>query len=450
MRLTILIALIANFALGAGPATSTAPAGVTLYDANPDHLWNRLHHALLVRTAPTGEEFGQDTIDPLLWTNTRHLLDEPSHKQAIAILDEFITAHGERLISDPLKRAVLQRDLWAVFDWSAEDGIEGDPFARQRRELQARLAEVIRRVALSKEKIETLPDTYAAAIQAHRFPGAFDPDRPEPLLPADLYDPKGPWISLAHPGDGVVAPVHVRDFDARSIFDVFLRLPDGRKAGLDYLRSLNDVQPKVVPATNSSSARKSRLEYTPDLMLNPKVPQFPAGTQVALVRRALLVDRDGQLRPTHLIESVQLRVYREIADAERRTNPKEQAFFEFRFSRRAMLADPSRALNALSENSKDVEFVKFQTMGIDPFEADNDRERRYTASAMATCVSCHAQAGVNSFNSFTRRFGPVTFSPELTDSSLDFQATVTMLEKRRRFDWGLLQGMLHATTLPAP
>jgi hypothetical protein len=449
MRLTILIAILLVSSVGAGPATSTAPAPVTLYDANPDHLWNRLHHALLVRTAPTGEEFGEDTVDPLLWSNSQHLLDEPSHKQAIAILDEFIITHGERLIRDPLKRAVLQRDLWAVFDWSAEDAIEGDPFGRQRRELQARLAEVIRRVALSKEEISALPDTYAAVIRAHCFPAAFDPNHPTPFLPADLYDPKGQWISLAHPGDGVVAPVHVRDFDARSVFDVFLRLPDGRKAGLDYLRSLKDVQPKVVPTTHSSSARTSPLTYTPELMLNPKVPQFPAGTQVVLVRRALLVDREGQLRPTHLIESVQLRVHREIADAERRTNPKEQAFFEFRFSRRAMLADPSRALSALSENSRDVEFVKFQTMGVDPFEADNDREGRYTASAMATCVSCHAQAGINSFNSFTRRFGPVTFSPELTDSSPEFQATVTMLEKRRRFDWGLLQGMLHATTQPA-
>lgn len=30
--------------------------------------------------------------------------------------EEFIVTHGERLIDDPLKRAFLQRDLWAVFD----------------------------------------------------------------------------------------------------------------------------------------------------------------------------------------------------------------------------------------------------------------------------------------------------------------------------------------------
>jgi hypothetical protein len=30
----------------------------------------------------------------------------------LAVLDEFISTHGERLVRDPLKRAWLQRDLW--------------------------------------------------------------------------------------------------------------------------------------------------------------------------------------------------------------------------------------------------------------------------------------------------------------------------------------------------
>lgn len=456
MRLTILIACAVVFALGAGPGTSAAPATapvvVTLYDSNPDHLWNRLHRVLLVRTAPNGQDYGDDTIDPLLWTNSQHLLEEPSHAKAIAILDEFLSTHGERLITEPLKRAVLQRDLWAVFDWSAESGgsAEPDRFEPQRRELQTRLAEIIRRVALSKDEIAALPDTYAAAVKAQRFPEAFDSDHPAtPYLPADLFDSKGPWINLAKPGEGIVAPIHTRDFDARSIFEVFLRLPAGRKAGMDYLSSLNDVLPKILPATAPATSREAPLKYTPDLMLNPKIPQFPAGTQVALVRRALLVDREGELRPTHLVESMQLRFYREIADAEHRTDPREQAFFEFRFSRRALLVDPSTALYPLTKDSKDFEFVKFDSMGIDPFEGNNDRNAHYTSSSMATCVGCHSQAGVYSFNSFTRRFGPATLSPELTDTSPGYQDTVTMNEKRQRFDWGLLQGILHATTQPS-
>src|SRR5205814_1444366 len=100
----------------AAPATAPATQPITLYDPNPDHLWNRLHAALLVRTAPSGQQFGQDTVDPILWANTKHLLVGPSHDRAIAVLKEFIDQHGEKLIADPIKRAILQRDLWAVFD----------------------------------------------------------------------------------------------------------------------------------------------------------------------------------------------------------------------------------------------------------------------------------------------------------------------------------------------
>ena len=32
------------------------------------------------------------------------------------MLREFLDHHGEALIDEPLKRAMLQRDLWAVFD----------------------------------------------------------------------------------------------------------------------------------------------------------------------------------------------------------------------------------------------------------------------------------------------------------------------------------------------
>src|SRR5262245_4507746 len=34
-----------------------------IYDSNPDHLWNRLHHAFYVRTARNGEEYGRDELD---------------------------------------------------------------------------------------------------------------------------------------------------------------------------------------------------------------------------------------------------------------------------------------------------------------------------------------------------------------------------------------------------
>jgi len=65
----------------------------------------------------------------------------PSHQQALKILDEFLSTHGERLITDPLKHAVLQRDLWAVFEW-VSDPFYADYSKLNRTQLERKLAQV--------------------------------------------------------------------------------------------------------------------------------------------------------------------------------------------------------------------------------------------------------------------------------------------------------------------
>ena len=65
-----------------------------------------------------GKTLGQDALDPHLFPTTKRLLEGPTHTEAVELLDEFL-AGGHALVRDPVKRAVLQRDLWAVFDWSA-------------------------------------------------------------------------------------------------------------------------------------------------------------------------------------------------------------------------------------------------------------------------------------------------------------------------------------------
>ena len=97
-----------------------------------------------------------DRLEPLLWPESKHLLDGPPHKTALAVLEEFLTQSGEKLIEDPLKRAVLQRDLWAVFDWAANPAWAANPegdHPTERHALQHRLAKIIQRLALSAEAI---------------------------------------------------------------------------------------------------------------------------------------------------------------------------------------------------------------------------------------------------------------------------------------------------------
>src|SRR5262245_66517081 len=52
--------------LSDGPAARPADARLAPYAPDPDHLWNQLHRALLVRTAPDGSRHVHST-DPLLY-----------------------------------------------------------------------------------------------------------------------------------------------------------------------------------------------------------------------------------------------------------------------------------------------------------------------------------------------------------------------------------------------
>lgn len=118
IAITILSAVVSAFSLRA----ENTPSASTPYDPAPDHLWNRLNKALFIRTDADGTQFGFNEPDILYWVGTKHLLDQPSHQQALAILDEFIHSHGERLIHDPVKRALLQRDCGNFLIGSAGRG----------------------------------------------------------------------------------------------------------------------------------------------------------------------------------------------------------------------------------------------------------------------------------------------------------------------------------------
>jgi hypothetical protein len=154
MFLLVVPTTLREMAVPAAASGSSEKAGA-LYDPNPAHIWNRLYDALLIREGPTGAKYGADSLDPLLWPQTKHLLAQPSHERALRVLDEFLQIHAENLIQDPVKRATLRHDLWAVFDWSVYRSSEeegGTSYDKERRELQIRLAEVLRRLALTPER----------------------------------------------------------------------------------------------------------------------------------------------------------------------------------------------------------------------------------------------------------------------------------------------------------
>ncbi len=177
----------------------TPGISVAVYDGRPTHVWNRLYAALRVREDSQGNRYGEDSLDPMLWRESEHLLSQPSHGLALRVLDEFLRTHAETLIRDPLKRAMLQRDLWAAFDWSVQqNSVPRRPgYKDEKRALQARLAEVMRRLALTQEQIKSLPDNYAQAVASGAFAAQYDPIQPQRIfLPPDLFDPRGPWVCI--------------------------------------------------------------------------------------------------------------------------------------------------------------------------------------------------------------------------------------------------------------
>jgi hypothetical protein len=321
-------------------------------------LWNQLNTALFARTAADGATYGLDGLDILYWPGTRHLLTEPSHSAAIRALDRFINEHGELPLPDPLERALLQRSLWQLFDWTA---VPGQPdLAVQRTELRNRLAVVIQRLALTSEELRALPDNYANAEKSASLSD----------LPTGLLNPASDWLTVgATAGVEPVALSHVAapSFGGRSVFLVMVRLPQGRSQGLEYLRTLHDFEGPLIYASRPISA-----QHTLTLSLNPAVPQFPAGTDWALVRRMCVIDDRGRIQPTPVVESIQVRRYLSVPAITR--DPRaldgflhdEAALPAQRFMEFEMEPRHSAVLRAVADGERD--FPSFFNSGVDPFD----------------------------------------------------------------------------------
>ena len=400
--------------VGTAQLARSAPS-TGLYDPDAKHLWNRVHRTLNVRTS-AGENFGEDRLDPLVWGDTQHLLTGASHTAALATLDEFIKRRGENLVADPTKRAIFQRDLWAIFDWLAESY---GPHQDARRALMTRLARMIRGVALTRDQIDKLPDTYRAAADSRTLPS----------LPADLDSSSGPWIAIG--GRSSIVPQHASEM-SRSAFQVMWRLPGGAADTAGYLNKLWELPQPFVPDPSFTLAGAGERR----VKINPALPQLPDGAQIALVRSALLIDRDGRVTPSRLVESIQIRTFG--------SNPP---FSEFNMSRAALFAGQSGGLKALRSDDEDL--LTFSDKGMDNFEHAAAAGRAVRGNRpLEMCEACHSDLTprLESIRSLPHILRPNA----LVDSRHErwarwfSQADAAAGLKTRRYDWGVLQALWHS------
>lgn len=362
-----------------------------IYDSSPQHLWNRLFRQLYRRTTRDGREYGWDSLDPPLWPDTTYLLEGNSYQQAIQLLDEYLSTKGEALITDPLQRAIFQRDLWAVFDWLT---LQSNYSARSQ-QLQWRLAQVMRKVALSEQEILSLPDNYKAAIESKAFPAKYHGETPDiGFLPADLFLPDGEWVCLGREG-GPIAMTHTEEFPffGRSAFLVFMRVPGGREATLKFLHDLN---------TEDS-------------------PILPVDTEVALVRRAMMINDQGIIIPSPTVESVQIRHLC--------CDNIMQSLYEFNLNRAFLMAEVMGGLQPVHE-----EMLLFLSQG-DPFQMDSSVVKVQIPNI---CTGCHFGNGLTeSILSYYRYTFPLPEQrqPHLIETTPEIEAQTVIAWKQEHHTW---------------
>jgi len=380
-------------------------------------LFERVRTALFARQGPDGVVYGAERLDPLLWVQSTHLLEGPSHERALLVLDELAAADLDALGASALDRALLQRDLAGVLTWAAGKGARhagGPPLA-------TRLARSMRDLALAPEEIAVLPDNLAQAAASGAFAAEPDLAGGAPFVPADLLDDEGPWVLVQGGIEGPPAPQHAFAFPF-SAFSVHLFVPGGREAGLAYLDAVRGTL---------------YLAPEPDGRW-PALPRFPRLTRWALVRRMIVLDRELAPVVTPLVESLQIRTYLAGPPAPDEPPPQadpNQLLQELVLDRRALRAGEAGGLRA---HGPDFPFVQFASHGIDPFDRP-DELRAPSLAATDTCIFCHADPGVASVRSLVGRLGqPRVLTPR--PSSLVDTDQRTLQDLRSRFVYGYLRG----------
>jgi hypothetical protein len=243
------------------------------------------------------------------------------------------------------------------------------------------------------------------------FPENHDPARrQQAFLPPELLQADGPWSPYGDHND-VTAPEHNRAYSGRSIFLVLLRVPGGRDATLAYLHKY------------------------PSRSVNMIGAQFEPGTQVALVKQALLIDDHSEIVPTPITEQVQLRIYQKL------DNPDA---YEFHLARKSLFEGNAGGLFPFSDG--ELHFSAFRETRtqrpVDPFEHPYPEQASMpipislpatgNQNLMKSCLSCH-QANRHP------GLGSVLTNGPLNDRDTLIRATIRW--KHQHSTWGLWRGL---------
>ncbi len=423
-----------------------ASGTVCIADVRPDP-YDALYDVIMVRT-PMDDHADADPVSPLLWKESRYLVSDGTLARLLQSLAEFnVLSHDQIEAYPTLNRAILQHHLWTVFDWTTQPGLSmgDDPRVLPSKllKMQSELAVAIGKLALSDAEIQSLPNPLTATAATENFSTNYNADESkQPFLPKDILEDEGPWVCLSKVDHSVPAIVHTESVAARSAFLVLIRLPEGRAAALKYVAELAALRTPWIPGKRPRYTLIPEAPSLRDLDYhdNPLTPQFPVGTQFALVEQALLINDSGKLTLSPLVHRVQLRVYLNVDLDARRNNsaigPPSQAFSEVVMQPREMMRGnvPMRPIAA--------EEIHYTTTFQSGDKIENP-PRRAKVPRLHSCTGCHIGAGIHSVNSRfelfqRRRLVPPRFSPAVPEQI----GAATIRIKRGMYSWGLLQGLV--------
>ena len=335
--------------------------------------YDALYDVIMVREDPEGRPYATDEVGPLIYGRSEFPFDDVTFPKLKAALGAFNALSREQIESySTVKRALLQRHLWVVFDATIPRGHKPPSQPNRRQMTQQLLVTLIRRVALTRTEILSLPDTRAATIESGGFPLEHDPAaRFKPYLPGDLYENESSWVCLGKVGNPETDHAMIDRY--RSTFLQFVRLPGGREATLKYIDKLNERE------------------------------VFPVGTEFALIDQAFLISDTGEIVLSPMINSIQLRAYRDVTKTHLQAHPRAIVCVTEFVMQPEEIKQGNFAMTALGPKD-----FRFQTIAagsggaVDPLEDRSAKDARKLTPALHNCVFCHerSRAGVRSLGDF--------------------------------------------------
>ena len=402
------------------PPASYRPAQVEpVYSKDPADSWNRIFYILFSRrfqvymttdfpeSAPFDtsasdadlrvstrlferNETGDRAIDPLYYPpyNSREgrtqLLEDPTYSQFMAAMQEAL---GDTSPRPPLARAWMQSDLWSAYDILSEPLFKEDRSVEREMRHAATLdalARLIRKVALTPEEIQSLPDNYAQAKNALSLP--------------DLFNPQSGWVQVQW------FPEHAHDSEAgyRRFSRIFVK-----------------------PVRSAKSTQKLL-----DGLRNPERNPADSLDGAAILIQLILIDSHGKLTPTHLTGEVEFRLFEK--------NPngafKKTQIRVCEISRGLLLRQPETG-GLVSEDENAQAFSGGYSFAAPSFTegGTTDKQRPVVVKLRTRCLSCHG-LDATALMSFEMKTPPHFHAPAVKQlNAAEFEAADYAIAQKKKY-----------------